>query len=1256
MIKKLFIALVALSFLVGNFALADNPPGYKDYSTVQTDNIGYAEALPLPSLKPATETCDWQDYTCSDPASVYLSGGAATFTDMCVRFSPTTGEPCHLDEADFFIYDLSAFSYPALAGDLVVTVYAEDPVYDDYPWDDGTPAGILWQGTIANADVQFYPNINSVVFPTPIPFQGEDIFVAVGTALSTDYLGAMGEDDLVTCAGGGSCTSEYSGRSLAYYPAYGYHVFLSACSSTESVNYCIYGYICCEEPVFSCPGNQEWPTFQQSYARTGYSTNTIGDLTNLRILWEYQGTNYVVWGHPIVSNENVYVAFYDEVVCLDLYTGTRVWGTNDHPDYAGFMWNSTNNLRTVPTVDAGLIYFGTGASSYTEGVACADALTGDTVWVRHSDLGSGLPSDLGPTLVGEFNYCTPLVIGNVLVIGNSFGELYGLDKNTGADVWHITLDAGVWQAMTTDGTYLFVGTSDGSQITGGNLYRIDPTDGSITHTFDGDDTVLEGWTAGIAYLAEDDAIIANGTRSANTSSPYSEGLLRKLNAADLTSVWGAPANTMDPFLVAPNVMPFPWDRITVGGSHSAYWFYPTSTANVAFKQYSTGGSLTWTSTAQDDYLDGGTFYWETMDCAFASSCDPYIFTGFTIGRTFRIFDGQTGAELMKYQFEGHCYGNCIAEYDDHDYILQTTRWADGGNEAGKVFCFDIGPDRPRLYVPEAVVTLGSVTFIDTYPQSRYADIFENIGSADMNYTVEIVTAKANTSKAGSSFSKIAKDLRAEMLNETKDLVQNNNIPDTDKSNESVNLSLAADFVRFPGGTTTATGVLGAGLANNQEFVLDPALMLRGTNPFEVTIDADDPDYAPEDPSTYPHADPLASITVIGVKGYDFCDGYVDFGTAGLAYGSNNGFMVEQGVPADGFTLNTTDEYLYHHTYFYGYEYGHVVWAEEGGDGQNHFEPNSLCDEATFNLDIYDAAGFNRTATGDVFSASFIDSLKDAYGDFDYANTPGLEMFIKEYGVQDADFANFVYIYVEIVNRGSDPLPADLYWGTFSDWDVGGGSNVNVGMIGDGASCYRSYDVSAPNLQYGCGAVPMAGNLFAGTLAPTMGAYGTFAVANDPLVYDDIMVDSIFAYVDGCPGYTDCYYPGTEVGTNPGVDMSGILTADKVFVDGDATIKGGIVVFGLDNSAAPGADVTAVMNLANKFAGFGRGDVNNDNVINILDLCVLNCYVAGCGCSIYPFEYLGDVDADGDIDGDDVTYLFTYLFLGGDMPVGDWVVR
>jgi hypothetical protein len=87
----------------------------------------------------------------------------------------------------------------------------------------------------------------------------------------------------------------------------------------------------------------------------------------------------------------------------------------------------------------------------------------------------------------------------------------------------------------------------------------------------------------------------------------------------------------------------------------------------------------------------------------------------------------------------------------------------------------------------------------------------------------------------------------------------------------------------------------------------------------------------------------------------------------------------------------------------------------------------------------------------------------------------------------------------------------------------------------------------------------------------------------------------------------------------------------------------------DPFAAP--EIHRMANQLNKFMGFGRGDVNNDGLIGMCDICYLANYVNYSGPGPIPFMHLGDVDADGDIDNADIMYLVNYYFGGGAGPLG-----
>jgi hypothetical protein len=90
--------------------------------------------------------------------------------------------------------------------------------------------------------------------------------------------------------------------------------------------------------------------------------------------------------------------------------------------------------------------------------------------------------------------------------------------------------------------------------------------------------------------------------------------------------------------------------------------------------------------------------WAISSNSFAGTCDPYLFAGYIwIEGTWRVINAMDGDVLLKYRFSGGCLGNAVAEYMDQDYVIMSTIDSDYGNENGKVFCFYIGPDRPRLH-------------------------------------------------------------------------------------------------------------------------------------------------------------------------------------------------------------------------------------------------------------------------------------------------------------------------------------------------------------------------------------------------------------------------------------------------------------------------------------------------------------------------------------------------------------------------------
>jgi hypothetical protein len=141
-------------------------------------------------------------------------------------------------------------------------------------------------------------------------------------------------------------------------------------------------------------------------------------------------------------------------------------------------------------------------------------------------------------------------------------------------------------------------------------------------------------------------------------------------------------------------------------------------------------------------------------------------------------------------------------------------------------------------------------------------------------------------------------------------------------------------------------------------------------------------------------------------------------------------------------------------------------------------------------------------------------------------------------------------------------------------------------------------------------------------------------------------------VIGCGPADVCYdaaaAPGSAVG-----DRSEIMTAGTHSFGAEETVQGAFVVFGFPGGATVG-EITDLMMFANKWAGYGRGDVNDDGVIDLLDLVHLISYAnagdAGpCG-AICPFTYLGDINCDDVVDGADAQAMYDFFFNGGTPPM------
>lgn len=211
-----------------------------------------------------------------------------------------------------------------------------------------------------------------------------------------------------------------------------------------------------------CPPSNDplrWTTFQATSERDGcvYAPT----ITDPVILWKAKVGVQGWLNNPVIANGTVYVGSAgntqfetdtaDGVYAIDLEAGTRLW------------------------------FFA--ASLDVNGVAVADGVvvaTGDEglVWGIDADQGLGLWTANLESAV----FTNPLIVGDLVVIGDGAGTVSAFDLDTGERRWRVTLRGAVRGGAASDGETIYVISEDRDAIAldsaGNVLWRQTITGGS----------------------------------------------------------------------------------------------------------------------------------------------------------------------------------------------------------------------------------------------------------------------------------------------------------------------------------------------------------------------------------------------------------------------------------------------------------------------------------------------------------------------------------------------------------------------------------------------------------------------------------------------------------------------------------------------------------------------------------------------------------------------------------------------------------
>ena len=284
--------------------------------------------------------------------------------------------------------------------------------------------------------------------------------------------------------------------------------------------------------------------------------------------------------------------------------------------------------------------------------------------------------------------------------------------------------------------------------------------------------------------------------------------------------------------------------------------------------------------------------------------------------------------------------------------------------------------------------------------------------------------------------------------------------------------------------------------------------------------------------------------------------------------------------------------------------------------------------------------------------------------FDNDSTMGLYVKSITIGVNDADaglLGSMTLEVFEFTERNSEEI---LGWkfGAWADWDVGAivGGNKDTMYIDRSISTAWNTAHTPGSVEeawgfikvpFGCVCVcgDCGGNAVREPLknVVTLDSDNSMYGANAGDYFD-----SVYYYASLPPGE---YTMPNAVSKR---DQSMHVTlVEKDTIDADETFTFGVAVFGLHGMADPqsSTELVPLAHMVNKFAGWGRGDVNNDNKINLCDIIYLAATVNG-GPGAVPFKHLSDVNCDGIIDMLDVNYLVDFYFNCGPCPIGKWLCK
>ncbi len=1065
----------------------------------------------------------------------------------------------------------------------------------------------------------------------------------------------------------------------------------------------------CSVPVDErpCLPDANWATRGFDYQRTSASGVALGDAwCDLTTNWIYvDPAQPMSFNGPIIYKDQVICAFVNKYVILDLVTGAVLDEVTsaDDPFSIGPNIRSTPSAAEIGGVD--YLFLAGGTSSFS--AWDITTLPATVVWSNN-----GFNAWQGNTQHGGIRYGTSVLLDlggtTGLYYADDNGQVHGVDALTG-------LALPGWVTPTMVGGSLISGATDGANQVfftaagaPGDVYAIDATTGAINwqlSTAAGLQAInLTGLGAenfnSVSVDLGRNAVYATSVIGdvAGTLQLLPDGISYNLNAA--TGADLAPASvTQGSFLASPLVDA---NRV-INLSFYTFVVSPTGTpiGGQVFAVGKNNNAIVWANGAVPQRSGSSGYLTEGLLTCEVNAAD--LLVGFDFDNYLTFMDADNGDNIFhrRTTFTGGGRSGALG--------------LDGGGVEHLVFghgfgvLFDLikgAVDVPRLDIlslsAQQAVPFGSpadtlISFPDMYANTGCADLVCSlfaddtpVGGFTLSLGTDVVRERALSdgdvlaTQLTNDWSK-GKALQVIRTN-PNDFLPNRdtwNADNNDRYRGSAALAVpaflnsngtyAGDVFDPPGGDI----ITPPGSSSPITVRANGPLVNRGPNTFFVTMRHNDATYFMEGGGP----DPEFTLALVGGCLLDSTFLAFGSGAANTQIVYNAGRIAGSGF---GWDIDGDASAIFQGSYVYGVSQFRVAmntpqWA--GGVGSEgdwismQADPNFCDGSCTPNLTTGVMLGSFSTdgltydpIMGNVVCKSYIDSVQNffdgvawdwdflglsASAPFDNDSTMGLAVNTSTYGVVDAPTGaellhDGTLEVMTFKNRNATAIPDWKLW-TIMDydlWDFSSGGDTAV--VDQSISTAWSWDIAGNNpaawgfvkLPFGCGETPLknAYSLDAAQAQFTDAIYWDSAYFYSSLPAGNLG-QPIDAIATGAPDH-EAHFTFAEH------DFAGVV--------GDS-LKLGFVFFRTTPTVFEDpAEYADIANLWNKFAGFGRGDVDNDNVATLADIIYLVDYLFGGGAGPVPFLHLGDVDGSGGAPAlADVNYLVNFYFNYGPCPVGAW---